>query len=94
VGGKDRHKRPTTPLTPAQLSKLAKQPVPLEDDAALEWDDDSAVGTPPHSSLPPVSRTSTRHDPLTTEILAEITRTEDPDPDPPSTPHTIRRTTR
>lgn len=81
--GKDRHNRPTQPFDAGRLAKLAEPPAEpaneaTDDDPSTEWAS-LAAGTPERSTTPVVSRTTTHHDPLTTEVLAEVTRrkTED-----------------
>jgi hypothetical protein len=84
---------PDKPVEPrARVADSAATPAaPLEDvDAAFrEWDE-LAEGTPPRATTPVVSRTSTRHDPFTTELLAEVSRQADTEPEAPPEPPTTR----
>ncbi|MEO8699878.1 MAG: hypothetical protein ABI867_07530 [Kofleriaceae bacterium] len=76
----DRHSRPTKPVieVPRPDLEVAVEDI---DDNFHEWDD-LAEGTPPRAAAPAVARTATRHDPLTTELLAEVTRRPDTEPPP------------
>ena len=61
----------------ARLAELSKPELTSDDhlEAVSEWEGSGvALGTPARDSIPAVSRTSTRHDPLTTAVLAEIAR--------------------
>ena len=76
----------------ARLAELSKPELTSDDhlDAVSEWEGEGvAIGTPARDSTPVVSRTSTRHDPLTTAVLAEIARVtaaEEPVQSPSSAP--------
>ncbi len=76
---RDRNVTPTARISREELAQLAEithsEQRSEELEAVAEWEGPAlAAGTPPHASTPTVSRTSTRHDPLTTEILAQIAR--------------------
>lgn len=99
---RERNNAPTARISKdelAQLAELAQSSEKSEDlEAFAEWNGgELADGTPPHASTPSVPRTSTRHDPLTTAMLAQIARDElaDEEPAPPArptpSPHVTRR---
>lgn len=91
----DRNSRPTTPVDGRKLAQqpTATVPGPGEADEAFQEWDDLAEGTPPRDTTPVVSRTSTRQDPLTTGVLAEVTRrTEEQEPQKPAVDPAARPT--
>lgn len=53
-----------------ELARLSKRHVPTE----AEWDEKVASGGPKDAAAALMSRTSTVDDPLTTSLLAEVTR--------------------
>jgi hypothetical protein len=111
VKRRDREARPTSEFDSSELAALTrKQPADDEvefTDLMDELDPPTvriAAGTtPPASELPLRSRTTTAYDPLTTSLLAEVTRTQtvdeleapelEPDakPAPVASPRLIRR---
>ncbi len=77
-----------------KLARLSEQPV----DAETEIVEVVAHGSEPTrlaaGTEPPIdlrSRTTTVHDPLTTGVLAEITKISDADENPPASPRLIKR---
>ena len=85
MGDNTKHSRPTTKFDASELIRLTRSDivtVPLEelgaedpDDAFREWDEDARfpTGSQPEV-LPTTSRTATLADPLTTGVLAEVSR--------------------
>lgn len=75
---RDRHSRPTEPLDPGELAKLADAagfapPVRPADELSFEdLEVQPAEPKPPPRAV--VSRAATLHDPLTTSLLAEVAR--------------------
>ena len=76
---RDRHSRPTEPLDPVELAKLADAagfapPIRPEDEVSF----DDLEEKPAEPEAPPpravMSRAATLHDPLTTSLLAEVAR--------------------
>jgi hypothetical protein len=67
--------KPTARFDPRKLAKATAERDPRDDldDAFREWEA-VAHGTPMGRPTPNVSRTATVHDPLTTGLLAEVTR--------------------
>jgi hypothetical protein len=76
VGERDRHSRPTKPLELAGLAKLADAAAATAatdhaDEVSIEEIDEPVEPAP---DRPRTARATTLHDPLTTSLLAEVTR--------------------
>jgi hypothetical protein len=83
VRSSNRNSRPTTPVDSRKPAQQAHPTADADADEAFQEWDDLAEGTPSRDMTPVMSRTSTRQDPLTTGVLAEVTRRpEDTDPKP------------
>ena len=82
VHRRDREARPTTKFDSTELAELSKKPDPETDTEIVDELDPPTVRlaagtTPPADQRAEAvarSRTTTAHDPLTTSLLAEVTR--------------------
>ena len=99
MGGDDQKRDSTTRrFSPEELAELARQSQGEEPDPPAP-SREAAAGSP---AVPtPMSRSQTLHDPLTTEVLAEVARrlaasepdgdADEAEPDGSVHPHTLRR---
>lgn len=92
MGGDDRKRGgPTKRYTREELAELASR---------ARGEPEPEPPAPPPGAPTPMSRSQTLHDPMTTQLLAEVARrvmadieaeTVDEEPDGPAHPHTRRR---